>query len=239
MTSDIATEPITGTSKRTRVFNVVSDGITGLLVVIIIFALVVGFSIDVLGTPFAVGFGIWAAVCGLVSFPALAVLALSKPRIPLRERSALAASASWFARVVFSAFVFALSIVLGSVAGVVASNASNGGEDLESGLGLAFSVLGTAVLFPTVLAAAAFAFLVMGTRWCWDLGSIVTEGRGGHVRALVERRWTGPLSMSPRLHTLVDLFIEGGFLDVSRVGLVFTLITVALSVACLLSGFSN
>lgn len=230
--TNLAAPPVsTRALKANRVLAIVFDGLAGLLVVAALVVLVVGLAASFAAATLSILLGIWTALVGLFSLPALAVLYLSKPRVPLRERSALVASASWFGRVLWSTAVFSLSIVIGSVAGVVASGATERGEDFGSGVGVAITTLSTMVLWPALLCVGAIAYVVMGIRWCLDLGSIVAEDGGVHVRALFEHRWTGPLSVSPKWSPLVDVLVEMGLSLISRSALVATLITVGLNFA--------
>jgi hypothetical protein len=134
--------------------------------------------------------------------------------------------------VIWSGAVFALAIVIGSVAGVVASRAESGG-----GLTSAVAVLSSLVLWPTVFCVVAIAYIVMAVRWCLDLGSIVAQDGGVSVRGLLERRWTGPI-VAPRRVVLIHLLIEFGVAGVSRVALILTLITVGLNVALLIASWN-
>jgi hypothetical protein len=166
-----------------------------------------------------------------MAWPAIAVLYFSTPRVPLKQRSALIASASWFGRAVWAAAVFALSIVIGAVAGVVASTASGSGRADGSGLVLAIEATAALVFWPAILTVVAVAYVVVGVRWVLDLGAIVAEDGGAVVRSLLERRWTGPLRLSTRATGLLDVLIELGVAGISRIALVLTLVTVGLNVA--------
>ena len=226
-----ATEPAMP-SKSTRVLTIVFDSVFGLIVVAGITGLVVGLATGFLEPSLVVLLAVWTSLVSLLALPALAVLYFASPRVPLRERSALVASASWFGRVVWAGVVFAFAIVIGSVAGVVASRAESGG-----GLPSVVAVLSSIVLWPTVLCVVAVTYIFMAIRWCLDIGSIVAQDGGASVRGLLERHWTGPIAAS-RWMTLVDLLIEFGVAGVSRAALVLTLITVGLNVALLIASWN-
>jgi hypothetical protein len=165
------------------------------------------------------------------------VLYFSTPRVPLKQRSALIASASWFGRAVWAAAVFAVSIVIGAVAGVVASDANESGREGGVGIGLAIEATASLVLWPSILTVVAVAYVVVGVRWVLDLGTIVAEDGGTVVRSLLERRWTGPLRLSPRADGLLNILLELGIAGISRIALVLTLVTVALNVVLAVTSF--
>jgi hypothetical protein len=229
MSDAIALHVAVSASKRTRILTIVGDAITGLFVAATIVVLVVQLAAFFLDGPALAWLGIWAGLVSLLSLPALAVLHLSKPRVPLEDRSALVASASWFGRILWSAFVFSASIVIGSVAGIVASTATQQGDEMGADVSNVIVSLSSTILWPIVLGIGAVAYIVMGIRWSLDLGSIVAEGRGTVVRALLENRWTGPLPMSSTWSSLVDTLIEVGLTFVSRIALILTLITIGLN----------
>lgn len=228
--SDNAKAPLAGTnSDGTRLLTIVSDVITGLFVAAMIVVLVVQLADSFLDGAALAWLGIWVGLLSLLSLPALAILHLSIPRVPLKERSALVASASWFGRVLWSAFVFSASILIGSIAGVIASSRIQLGNKLGTDLDSVIMTLSSTILWPIVLGIGAVAYIVMGVRWCWDLGSIVADGSGTVVRAMLEDRWTGPLAKSSTWSSVVDFLIEVGLTIVSRIALILTLITIGLS----------
>jgi len=215
--------------------NIVFDIIGGFVAVAGIAVLAVTLASSFLPSSLVVLVAIWTTMVALLALPALAMLFFSPPRVPLRERSALMASASWFGRAVWSGAVFALSIGIGSVAGVVASKASEGGEDFSSGLSLALNAVGGLVFLPALLAVVSGAFITMGARWNSDLGAIVAEDGGASLRLLVERRWTGTMERSPRRDDIFGLAVEVGVGGVSRGALVLTLITVGVVAAAMVA----
>jgi len=209
--------------KHNRVVTIVFDGVLGLLAVAGITVLVVGLASTFLASSLLVVLGVWTALVSAVALPALAVLYLTPPRVPLKERSALVATASWFGRVAWASVVFALAIVLGSIAGVVASK-----TEASDGLSSTIAILFYTVFWPTVFCVVAITFVIVAIRWCLDLGRIVAEGGGARVRDLLETRWTGPFPS--RWVGLIQLLVGFGVAGVSRVALILTLITVAWNV---------
>jgi hypothetical protein len=204
----------------------VLDGLCGLVGVGCVTYLVVGLASPVLPAWGLTVLGVWTVFVCSMALPAIAVLYYSPPRVPLKQRSALIASASWFGRAVWAAAVFALSIVIGAVAGVVASTANESGRDDGSGLGLAIEATAALVLGPAILIVVAVAYVVVGIRWVLDLGSIVAEDGGAVVRTLLERRWTGPLRLSSSASGLLNILLELGIAGISRLALAVSLVTV-------------
>jgi hypothetical protein len=218
-------------SRTTRLLAVGFDGATGLFGVGAVTYLVVSLSaMRVTGWVLPI-IGIWTVLVCLAALPAVAVLFFSPPRVPLSQRSALVASASWFGRAVWAGVVFALSIAIGAVAGVIASAANESGRYDGSGIVLAIQATATLVLWPALQVVVAAAYVITGIRWSLDLRAIVEEQRGDGVRKLLERRWVGPLRLSHAADGLLDLVIEYGIGGLSRFALVLTLVTVAISVA--------
>jgi hypothetical protein len=224
-------------SRSDRITTLIFDGIGGLVGIGGVTYLVVS-----LASPLLAGWGLallaaWTAVLCLMALPAIAILHFSTPRVPLKQRSALIASASWFGRAVWAAAVFAVSIVVGAVAGVVASDANESGREGGVGIGLAIEATASLVLWPSILTVVAVAYVVVGVRWVLDLGTIVAEDGGAVVRALLERRWTGPLQLSPRAAGLLNILLELGIAGISRIALVLTLVTVGLNVVLAATSF--
>lgn len=217
-------------SESNRKVAVLLDGLCGLVGVGSVTYLVVGLASPLLPVWGLILLAAWTVFVCSMALPAIAVLYFSTPRVPLKQRSALIASASWFGRAVWAAAVFALSIVIGAVAGVVASSANASGRDGAGGLGLAIEATASLVLWPAILIVVAVAYVVVGVRWVLDLGTIVAEDGGAVVRALLERRWTGPLRLSSKAIGLLNILLELGIAGISRLALVLTLVTVGLTV---------
>jgi hypothetical protein len=210
--------------------TVVLDGLVGLSAVGIVTSLVVSLAgARVGGWPLLV-LAAWTLSVSFFALPAIAVLFFSPPRISLRQRSALVASASWFGRTVWAGAVFALSIVIGSVAGVVAAEANESAHAAGDGLARAIEATASLVLWPAIQMVVAVGYVVVGTRWVVELGEIVREEHGNVARMLLERRWAGPLPRSLGATGLLNLVIEFGIGGLCRFALVLTLATVAFSV---------
>jgi hypothetical protein len=175
--------------------------------------------------------GLWTFLVSVLAVPAVVVLHNSPPRIPISQRSALIASASWFWRSVWAGAVFALSIVLGAVAGVVSSRISEHEHDLGSALGESITGVAQFALWPIVLTVAAVAYVVMGARWLFDLGRIVDDGGARTVAAAFERRWFGEGVHSPDLSKVRDGVTTLVVSVVGRVALLLTMVTVGAAVA--------
>ena len=168
--------------------------------------------------------GIWTGVVSVLAIPAVVVLHMSPPRLPLSQRSALVASAAWFIRAVGAGIVFALSIVLGAVAGVVASRVSDAQPNLGSALGLAFADTAQVVLWPILAVVVGVAYLIMAIRWLVDLGWIVEAGGGTAAWKQLTERWG--FTPGPRGEFWVYLFVA----LIGRIALFLTLVTVAVAV---------
>jgi hypothetical protein len=158
--------------------------------------------------------------------PALAILYAATPRTPLSQRSALFASASWFGKAVWSGVVFVLSVVIGSVTGIVASRASEAESDMAMAIQLAFGATSQFVVWPVLATVVAIAYGVMGVRWFLDAGWLAEGGHAGQAVAWLERRWFPTRQAadvrSPLL--LVELLLRIG-----QFALAATLLTVGLS----------
>lgn len=167
----------------------------------------------------------------VLAVPAVVVLYPSPPRAPLSQRSALFASASWFGRAVWAGAVFALSIVLGAVVGVVSSRISETQHDL--GRALTDSIVGVAqlALWPIVLTVAAAAYLIMGIRWLSDLGRIVDEGGARTVVMSLEARSFAPREVSSDSGDVRDAITVLAVSLLGRVALSLAMLTVALTIA--------
>ena len=209
----------------------VLDGFQGALVVGAITAIVVAVAAPVAPQPLLFLLGFWTVGIALVALPALVVLHLSPPRAPLSQRSALFASAKWFGRTVWAGMVFAVSIVLGTVAGVAASRISDAEQDLGVALEAVLTTTAQIALWPILAAVAAVAYVVMGVRWVLDLGAISDNGGAHQVWAMLELRWFGPKSLNANHSRLRQglAWITASF--VGRVGLILTLVTIGLVVA--------
>jgi hypothetical protein len=207
--------------------HIAYDCAGGLFAAGLIVFVVVNMAIPSLSTAGVVVLAVWVSLLGLAAMPGLGVLLISPPRVPLRERSALLASASWFGKSVWASLVFALSVAIGAIAGVVASKASEspGGIDLDQIIG----VLGGLVIWPVVLVVAGVAYVVMGVRWLLDLGAIISDERGTAVRARLEKRWGATLATSPQYAQLVDLILEFSLGVLGRGALALLLLTVGIT----------
>jgi hypothetical protein len=218
------------TTKRNRIVAIVFDGVIGLVGIGAVSCVVLGLaSIQLTGWGLAL-LALWTVVICVAALPAVAVLFFSPPRVPLKERSALVASASWFGKAVWAGAMFALSIVIGAIAGIVASTANESASKGGDGIILAIEATASLVLWPAIQTVIVVAYVVTGIRWSIDLGAIVSEDRGNSVRRLLEERWSGPLQLSPAASGLLNLTIEYGIGGISRGALVLTLITAAGSV---------
>lgn len=175
-------------------------------------------------TPLVIATGLWTGVVAILASPAVLVLHLSPPRVPLAQRSALFASASWFIRAVGAGTVFALSIVLGAVAGVVASRVSDPQPSLGAALTVAFGATAQVALWPILAAVASIAYVVMGIRWLVDLGAIVEAGGGTAAWTQLTKRWG--LTPGQRGEFWVYVFVA----VMGRIALFLTLVTVAVAV---------
>lgn len=207
------------------------DVVTALVVVGASVTIVVGIAAPWISSLLATILGIWTGAMTLLALPALFVLHASPPRVRLSQRSALFASASWFARSVWAGSVFALSIVLGAVAGIVASRVSDSEHNLGTALTESIAGVAQLTLWPIVLTVAAVAYVVMGARWMLDLGRIVEEGGALKVLMTLEERWFGPKELSIeaiRLRRAGSLFVVS---FAGRVALFLVLVTVAATVA--------
>jgi hypothetical protein len=146
----------------TRVVQIVLDAIVtlGAFAIAIFFAVWL-FSVT-LPPPIVVILSIFATLAIIAVTPGLVVLYVSPPRIPLRERSALVASATGFIRSAWSAVVFALAIVIGSVAGALASKSLETTPDLSTGVQQAWNGLfaTASVLVGEISLFALFALTV-------------------------------------------------------------------------------
>lgn len=183
--------------------------------------------------PCPVIFGVLTAVFALAAFPAFTILALSPPRPPLAQRSALLSSAVWFGRTVWSGAVFAASLVIGAVVGIAAARVSENEENLTTAFGAALAASSQLVLWPILLAVAIFAYAAMGIRWIVDLGAVVRSGDAIVAWLQVERRWLPPAkTVEPAWRdTIIDVIVFAG-----RVAIAFLLITVALAASVMISG---
>lgn len=236
--TEISDKDYRAESRRLNRVRIASDILSALLVVAVITMLVLALVGPVLSDLAVILFGIWAFIVSLFALPALFVLHIAPPRVPLRERSALLASVSWFGRAAWAGVVFALAIVMGALAGVVASETSNASADAAKGLELSLQILGPMVLWPTIVMVAAVAYIVMAIRWLFDLGAIISEDGGRAVRALLEERWRGQFSRALKWATLFGLILEFGVGFISRAALALTLVTVAIAMG-LLIGISS
>lgn len=214
-----------------RVALMILDGLLGFVLVAAIAAAVVTVAAPVAPQPLLVVLGIWTVGTSILAMPALTVLHLSPPRVPLSQRSALFSSAKWFGRTVWAAAIFALSIVLGAVTGVVASRVSEAERDLGDALGASFATTAEIALWPIMASVIAIAYVVMSVRWILDLGAIADSGGAHDVWRMLERRWFGQSSQSAARARLGSGLSWIAASVVGRVGLSLTLITVGLDVA--------
>ena len=218
-------------TRPARVLAVIFDILQCLILVAVPVAIVV-----VTTSPWVPGalifvLGLWTFLVSVLAVPAVVVLHNSPPRIPISQRSALVASASWFGRSVWAGAVFALSIVLGAVAGVVSSRISEHEHDLGSALGKSITGVAQLALWPIVLTVAAIAYVVMGARWLFDLGSIVDGGGARTVATAFERQWFGERAQSPDSSQVRDGVTTLVVSVVGRVALLLTMLTVGAAVA--------
>ena len=218
-------------SARKGIAFVVLDTLEGLIVVGGITALAVAVAAPIATQPGLITLGIWTALSSIAALPALVVLHLSPPRIPLKDRSALFSSAKWFGGAVWSAVVFSVSIVLGTMTGLVASRATGSEQDLAVALGSAFSATAQIAVWPILAGVAALAYVVMGVRWLIDLGKIADGGEAHDVWVRLEQRWfqtTGPTLSRGQFRPFLSWLLAS---VVGRFGLIATLLTVGLDVA--------
>lgn len=214
-----------------RVALMILDGLLGLLLITAITGAVVTVAAPVAPQPLLVVLGIWTVGTSLLAMPALIVLHMSPPRVPLSQRSALFSSAKWFGRTVWAAAVFALSSVLGAVTGVVASRVSESERDLGGAIGASLEMTAQIALWPILAGVITVAYVVMSVRWMLDLGAIADSGGAHDVWKTLERRWFRPTSASaPRARLWSGLSWIAASV-VGRIGLSLTLITVGLDVA--------
>jgi hypothetical protein len=179
------------TVTATRVVQIVLDVAATLGAIVIgVFVAVELLSVT-LTAPAVVGLSIFATIAMIAVAPGLVVLYVSAPRRPLRERSALVASATWFIRAAWSAVVFALAIVIGSVAGALASKSLESASDLSAGVQQAWNGLLETAFGPIVLTVTGVTFVVMVLRWGFDLRTIVRDGDALAAVKMFEQRWTG------------------------------------------------
>jgi hypothetical protein len=148
-----------------RVVQIVFDAIGTLGAFAIAVYVTVSLLSVTLPPPIVVGLSIFATLAMLTVAPGLVVLYVSPPRRPLRERSALVASATWFIRSAWSAVVFALAIVIGSMAGALASKSLENAPDLSTGVQQTWNGLFATAFGPIVLTVTTITFLVMALRW--------------------------------------------------------------------------
>jgi hypothetical protein len=204
-------------TSRSVAARILSDCVSGLFAVAALVFTVVGLLERLVPIGWVVALAVWTAVIGVGALPALGMLLVAPPRVPLRERSALVASASWFGRAIWASGLFGLSVVIGAIAGVVAAKAveSTPGFDLTDVLGQ----LAILVLWPSVLLVAAIAYVILG-------GAIIADDHGTAVRALLEKRWRVPLASWQKYQQLVDLILELSLGFFSRGALILTMVTV-------------
>jgi hypothetical protein len=219
------------TPAKGRVALMILDVLQGLVLVAAITAAVVTVATPITPQPLLIILGIWTAGTSIWAMPALTVLHMSPPRVPLSQRSALFSSAKWFGRTVWAAAVFALSIVLGAVSGVVASRVSESERDLSDALGASLETTAQIALWPILAGVISIAYVVMSIRWLLDLGAIADSGGAHDVWQSLERRWfghTSPSAARARLGPGLTWFAAS---VVGRVGLSLTLVTVGLVIA--------
>ena len=218
-------------SGRQRVTTAVLDLMYCAVIVAVPVTVVVVIAAPWLSAPVDVGLGIWTGLMMVGAVPALVVLYVSPPRVPLSKRSALFASATWFGRAVGAAAVFSLSIVLGSVAGVIASRVSETDHHLGAAVSASIAALVQLALWPIVLSVAAFAYLATGIRWLLDLGRIVDEGGARMILMSLEARWFGPREVSPRGRAIRDAVSVATVSIFGRIALSLAMLTVVVTVA--------
>jgi hypothetical protein len=228
--SKLAGSPPLGLAGK-RIFVLVADVVLGLALIAMIVIAVVSVPSLVAPQGVLVVLAIWTAAISLMAMPALIVLYLSPPRVSLRERSALIASASWFGRSIWAGAVFAGSIVLGAVSGVVAARVSDSEQDLGVALGSVIAATTQIALWPTIGAVASVAFVVMGMRWVIDLSAISDEGGAHQIWGVLERRWLGAVDTSARRVKLTRGLSWLAASLVGRLGLILLLVTISLDVA--------
>lgn len=207
------------------------DGFQGVLVVGATTAVVVMVAEPVAPPPALFLLGFWTIGVALLALPALVVLHATPPPVPLSQRSALFASAKWFGRTVWAGMVFAVSIVIGTVAGVAASRTSDAEQDFGKALGAVITTTSQIALWPIVAAVAAVAYAVMGIKWILDLGAISDNGGAHQVWATLELRWFGPKSLNANHLRLRQGLAWIAASLVGRVGLILTLLTLGLAAA--------
>ena len=222
--SELSEPETTPPISRAAALRILSDCASGLVAVAAIVITVTGLLDRLVPTGWVVGLGIWTAVVGTGALPALGLLLVAPPRIPLRERSALFASASWFGRAVWASALFSLSIIIGAIAGVLASQAVEIAPEFD--LQKTIEHLAMLVLWPTVLLVTAIAYVIMGIRWLRDLGAIIADDHGSAARMLLEKRWGVSLGTTLRHKGLVDGILELSVGLLSRVALFLTMATV-------------
>lgn len=227
--SESTSPPSTPSILNSAAARILYDCVAGLFAAGLVVFVVVSMASVSVPVPGVVILAVWVSIISIAALPALGVLLISPPRVPLRERSALVASASWFGKAIWASLVFALSIVIGSIAGVVAAKASEnpGGTDVNQTIG----ALSGLVLWPVVLAVAGVAYVVMGLRWLVDLGAIVDDQQGRAVRALLEARWRTTLATTPKHEPLVDVILEFSLGLLGRLALALMLLTVGVTTA--------
>ena len=206
------------------------DVVFGILIIGTVVAFVVAIPATVASGPVLIVLGIWTALVTIWAVPGLVVLYLSPPVTPLRERSALIASATWFGRSLWSGVVFVASILLGTVTGLVASRIGDSESNLGSAMGSVFGTMAQLALWPFLATVAGVAFVIMGIRWLVDLRVISERGGAHEVLLGLQRRWFGAENSSAsdsRVGATLS-FLAASL--VGRVGLVLLLLTVLLDV---------
>lgn len=209
-----------------RLWAVSLDALTGIVIVAAATSVAVAVATPVAPTWASIVLGVWTAIATIWALPAIVVLHLSPPPVPLKERSALFSSAAWFGRTLWAGIVFALSILFGTLAGVAASRSSDSGGDF----GAILSATAQLAVWPVLAAVAAVAYVVMGVRWFLDLGTILRDGTADRIWADLELRWLGT-SHRPawyvRIRPHLLGFVIGGL---GRFGLGLTVVTLGVNV---------
>lgn len=210
-----------------RLWAVSLDALTGLVIVAAVTSVAVAVATPVAPTWATVVLGVWTAIATIWALPAIVVLFFSPPPRPLKERSALFASAAWFGRTLWASVVFALSILFGTLAGVTASRSSDSGGDF----GAILSATAQLAVWPVVAAVAAVAYLVMSVRWFLDLGTILRDGTADRIWADLELRWLGT-SYRPGWYVRSRPHLPGAVVGgLGRFGLGLTVVTLGVNVA--------
>ncbi|MDJ0333928.1 hypothetical protein QMG83_01695 [Salinibacterium sp. G-O1] len=129
---------------------------------------------DVIWLPLAILLTAVVVLLIFLAWPGFLFLYRSPPPTPIAQRSALFGPLHWFFRAVWAAAVFGISIVLGTFAGTVATEASAQVVDESKRFQAIWDTLAAVALAPVIGGVAAVTFVILGLRWRNDLRAIAT-----------------------------------------------------------------